>query len=147
MAAEALLELALLSGEDRYRLASEEILSSLAGAMASHPLFFGRLLSVLDTHLGSPLEIAVVGDLESPAAKELLRCVTTAYLPAKVLAAGGEGSTVPALLADRTASPDAGLAVAYVCKGFVCSRPVSTADDLRVELGLAEAAPEGYRAV
>src|SRR5258708_27457403 len=49
MAAQALLALALLSGEDRYQLASEEIMSSLAGAMASHPLFFGRLLSVLDT--------------------------------------------------------------------------------------------------
>jgi uncharacterized protein YyaL (SSP411 family) len=146
MAAEALLELALLSGEDRYRRAAEEVIAALAGALASHPLFFGRLLSVLDTHLGNPLEIAIVGDLEAPAASELFRTLASSFIPGKVVAAGPAGSTFPALLADR-GSGDTGSAVAYVCRGFVCSRPVSTAEDFRAELGLPEPAPEGFQAV
>jgi uncharacterized protein YyaL (SSP411 family) len=146
MAAEALLELALLSGEDRYRRAAEEVIAALAGALASHPLFFGRLLSVLDTHLGNPLEIAIVGDLEAPAASALFRTLAGSFIPGKVVAAGPAGSTFPALLADRV-SGDHGSAVAYVCRGFVCSRPVSTAADFRAELGLPEPAPEGFQAV
>ena len=54
MAAEVLVELALLSGDDRYRRAAEEIIAALGNALSSHPLFFGRLLSVLDTHIGNP---------------------------------------------------------------------------------------------
>jgi uncharacterized protein YyaL (SSP411 family) len=147
MAAEALLELALLTGEDRYRQAAEEIMSALAGALASHPLFFGRLLSVLDTHLGNPLEIAIVGSLKSPAAAELFRTLAEAYIPAKVVAAGAAGSRVPALLADRDQSTAGSSVAAYVCRGFVCSRPVGSADDFRTELGLREAAPEGFQAL
>ncbi len=149
MAAEALLELALLSGEDRYRRAAEEVISALAGALASHPLFFGRLLSVLDTLLGNPLEIAIVGNLESPVASELFRTLAGSYIPAKVVAAGAAGSSLPALLADRgNGEGGSGPGVAaYVCRGFVCSRPVSSADDFRAELGLPELSPEGYQAV
>jgi uncharacterized protein YyaL (SSP411 family) len=145
IAAEALLELALLSGDDRYRRAADEIMAALAGALASHPLFFGRLLSVLDTHLGDPLEVAVVGDLGSEIAGELLRCVNSAYIPTKVVAAGAAGSRLPALLAERDGNQNG--AVAYVCRGFVCSRAVSSVDGLRAELGLSQLAPEGYQAV
>jgi uncharacterized protein YyaL (SSP411 family) len=146
MAAEALVELALLSGDDRYRRAADEIISALSGALASHPLFFGRLLSVLDTHAGNPVEVAVVGDIGSAAAGELLREVNGAYIPAKVVAAGPPGSRRPELLADRGAAVPTGVA-AYVCRGFVCSRPVTTVGDLRSELGLPQPAPEGYQAV
>jgi uncharacterized protein YyaL (SSP411 family) len=147
MAAEALLELALLSGEDRYRRAAEEIISALAGALAAHPLFFGRLLSVLDTHLGNPLEVAIVGDLASPTASELFRILAGSYIPAKVVAAGAPGSTVPALLADRGVDSVGTPVAAYVCRGFVCSRPVSSAEDFRAELGLPGLAPQGFQAV
>jgi uncharacterized protein YyaL (SSP411 family) len=146
MAAEALVELALLSGEDRYRRAADEIIAALAGALGSHPLFFGRLLSVLDTHVGNPVEVAVVGDVGSPAVRELLDLVNSAYIPSKVVASGAPGSRIPALLADREAGAGTG-AAAYVCRGFVCSRPVSRVEDLRAELGLSQLAPEGYQAV
>jgi uncharacterized protein len=146
MAADVLVELALLSGEDRYRRAADEIISALAGALASHPLFFGRLLSVLDTHIGNPAEVAVVGDLGSEAASGLLGCVYSAYIPAKVVAAGAPGSVRPALLADRGAVAGAD-AAAYVCRGFVCSRPVTSVEDLRAELGFSDFAPRGYQAI
>jgi uncharacterized protein len=149
MAAEVLVELALLSGEDRYRRAAEEIIAALGGALASHPLFFGRLLSVLDTHVGNPLEVAIVGDIKSARSTELLRCLESAYIPAKVVAAGPEGTAVPALMKDRRGSIDGSgeTVAAYVCRGFVCSQPVSRVEDFRAELGLPQLAPEGYQAV
>ena len=149
MAAEVLVELALLSGEDRYRAAAEEIIAALGSALGSHPLFFGRLLSVLDTHISNPLEVAIVGDIKSARSTELLRCLESAYIPSKVVAAGPEGSTVPALLKDRRGTTDGSdeSVAAYVCRGFVCSQPVSRVDDLRTQLGLPQPAPQGYQAV
>jgi uncharacterized protein YyaL (SSP411 family) len=149
MAAEVLVELALLSGEDRYRQAAQEIIAALGSALASHPLFFGRLLSVLDTHIGDPLEVAIVGDIKSSRSTELLRCLESAYIPGKVVAAGPEGSMVPALLADRsgTTKGSGEPVAAYVCRGFVCSQPVSQVEDFRTQLGLPPLAPEGYQAV
>jgi uncharacterized protein len=149
MAAEVLVELALLSGDDRYRRAAEEIIAALGNALSSHPLFFGRLLSVLDTHLGNPLEVAIVGDIKSPRSRELLACLESAYIPAKVVAAGPEGSAVPELLKDRGGKIDGSgeTVAAYVCRGFVCSQPVSRVEDFRTQLGLPQPAPEGYQAV
>src|SRR5439155_7848385 len=105
-------------------------IAGLGGTLASHPLFFGRLLSALDLHLGDPLEIAVVGDPAGPATAALLAEVREPFLPNKVVAAGPPGSTEPALMRGRDA------AGAYVCHGFVCSTPVTTPVDLRAELGL-----------
>jgi uncharacterized protein YyaL (SSP411 family) len=149
MAAEVLVELGLLSGDDRYRRAGEEIISALGSALRAHPLFFGRLLSVLDTHIGNPLEVAIVGDIKSARSTELLRLLESAYIPAKVVAAGPEGSAVPALLKDRAGTIDgSGESVAaYVCRGFVCSQPVSRVEDFRTQLGLPQLAPEGFQAV
>jgi uncharacterized protein len=101
---------------------------------------------VLDTHIGNPVEVAVVGDLGSEDARRLLDCVYSAYIPTKVVAAGPPGSLRPALLADRGAAGPAD-AAAYVCRGFVCSRPVTSVEDLRAELGFSDLAPEGHQAV
>ena len=145
LAAEVLIELSLLSGEGSYRDAALDLISALTHALGSHPLFFGRLLAALDTHLSNPLEVAVLGDLGAEPARALLREVHSEYLPAKVLAAGPPGSSVPELLQDRDAG--GGAVAAYVCRGFVCSRPVTTPEALREQLGLPMPAPEGFQAV
>jgi hypothetical protein len=146
LAAEVLVELSLLSGEGAYRDAALDLIASLTHALGSHPLFFGRLLSALDTHLSNPLEVAVVGDLDAEPARALLRAVHAEYLPAKVLAAGPAGSALPELLAERV-EVKGQAAAAYVCRGFVCSRPVTTASELRDQLGIPMSAPEGYQAI
>ena len=149
MAADVLLELSLLSGEGSYRDAAVDVMSALTHSLASHPLFFGRLLSALDTHLANPLEVAVVGDLGSEAAAGLLREARADYRPARVLAAGAAGSSVPPLLAGRDAGAEGGsaAAVAYVCRGFVCSQPVTGVAALRDQMGLPQATPEGFQSV
>jgi uncharacterized protein YyaL (SSP411 family) len=146
LAAEVLVELSLLSGEGAYRDAAVDLIAALTHALASHPLFFGRLLSALDTHLSHPVEIAIVGNLGSEAAQSMLREVRREYMPARVLAAGPPGTAVPELLAGRLAIEDAE-ATGYVCRGFVCSLPVTSTEGLRDQLGLPLAAPEGFQAV
>jgi uncharacterized protein YyaL (SSP411 family) len=142
VAAQVLLELALLTGEDSYRAAAEEMLEALGPAMGSHPLFFGRLLGVLSTHMGNPIEVAVVS--AAPGAEAaFLRELRTPYLPNKVVAAGAEGREVPPLLAGRSAH-GAGAAL-YVCRNFACELPVTRASDVGAALGVPLPAPEGFQ--
>jgi uncharacterized protein len=143
VAAEVLLQLALLTGDDRYRAVSEEILASLAPSMGSHPLFLGRLLGVLAMDLGNPIEVAICGELRSDTAASMLRDLRAAYLPNKVVAAGQEGTTEPALLSGRTAQgADAAF---YVCRNFACQRPITDPAAVTLALGLPERAPGGFQ--
>ena len=136
VAAEVLVQLALLTGEDRYRAEAEVLLTSLAPSMAAHPLFFGRLLGVLTLQLGNPLEIAIVGDLKSAEAHAMLQQLRAQYFPNKVVAAGPPGSNRgPALLRGRD---DQGAPAAfYVCRGFTCERPLTAPTEVAAALGLA----------
>ncbi|HEV3230844.1 MAG TPA: thioredoxin domain-containing protein [Candidatus Dormibacteraeota bacterium] len=145
LAVEVLVELGLLTGEDRYRAAATSALEALAPAMGSHPLFFGRLLGALDLHLGPALEVALVGDLASATAAEMLRRLRGGFLPNVVVAAGPPGGAEPALLRDRPVPLSAEVA-AYVCSGFVCRAPVTDAEAL---VGQLEAMPAegGWRAL
>jgi uncharacterized protein len=142
VAAEVLLTLSLLTGEDRHRAITEEMLETLGAAMASHPLFFGRLLSVLSTHMGNPIEVALV-TAEAAVAAEFLSALRAPYLPNKVVASGPEGSTVPPLLQGRSAQ--GAEAALYVCRNFACERPVTRAADVGLALGVPLPAPEGFQ--
>jgi uncharacterized protein YyaL (SSP411 family) len=147
IAAEVMVQLALLTGEDRYRAEAEAMLAALAPSMASHPLFFGRLLGTLALHLGNPIEVAVVGDLGSESARQMLTELRSTYLPNKVVAAGPAGTAKgPALLRDRDAQGAA--AALYICRDFTCERPVTQASAVAVALaGVRGPAPEGYQAI
>ncbi|MFN2466349.1 MAG: thioredoxin domain-containing protein [Candidatus Dormibacteria bacterium] len=145
MAAEVLLQLALLSGEERYRLIAEEVLEALSPAMGGHPLFFGRLLGVLSAHLGNPVEVALLWQPGAPPPVPMLRALRAPYLPNKVVAGGPEGSTVPPLLEGRDAQ-DAPAAL-YICRNFTCERPITAASAVSAALGVPEPVPEGFQAL
>ena len=142
VAAEVLLDLALLTGEDRYRAVAQQMLEALGSAMGSHPLFFGRLLGVLSTHTGNPIEVAVVAAVPGAAA-DILKELRAPYLPNKVVASGPEGSAIPTLLEGRTAH--GAPAALYVCRNFACERPVTRASDVGALLGAPVPAPEGFQ--
>jgi uncharacterized protein len=134
VAADALLRLALHTGEDRYRRSAETVLALLGPIAAQHPSAFGRLLCALDFYLGSPKEVAIVGDLDGADTKALLRTVFDRFLPNKVVAAGSAGN-LPAdapLLADRTMRD--GRVTAYVCQNYTCQAPVTTSEELAAQL-------------
>ncbi len=136
----ALLRLAELTGEARYREVAGRALAAMADYMARVPLGFGHLLCALDFALATPVEVAIVGDPSSGDTRALLRIVNHAYLPNAVLAfqaadgAGDESRVIP-LLEGRTARD--GRATAYVCERLACRQPVTEPAPLAGQLGIA----------
>jgi uncharacterized protein YyaL (SSP411 family) len=109
-----------ITGEGRYRQAAEEALATVSQLMSRAPRFAGWSLAAAATMADGPLEIAVVG----PAGPErdALAAAARRRPGSVVLVADGPREDLP-LLAGRTAVD--GRPAAYVCRGFVCERPVT----------------------
>jgi uncharacterized protein YyaL (SSP411 family) len=123
-AALGLLRLGALTGEREFERQAEGVLRLFAAPAVNHPDGFAHLLRALDFHLAAVREVALVGDDLS----ELADVVREALRPHLVLAGGGEGTSSPPLLAERPAVE--GVSTAYVCEGFACLAPVTTAEEL-----------------
>jgi hypothetical protein len=121
LAAAALLRLAALTGEDRYRDRAEQILALFGPLAANAPSAFAHLLGALDLHHGGITEVVVVGGRS-----DLVRAVQRRFLPSAVLA-WGEPYDSP-LWEGR----DEGLA--YVCQNYACLLPASTVEALAGQL-------------
>ena len=140
-AADVLLRLSVLTGEPGYARTAAAALRSVQAYMARMPEGFGNWLGVLDFHLSSPHEIAVVGPLDGEDTQSLLSAVHGRYLPNHVLAgfdpADGVSYDDLPLLEDKVMQ--AGRPTAYVCHSYVCQRPVTDAAALAEQLD----APDG----
>ena len=134
MAAEALLRLSVLTGNESYRKRAAETLMMMKDAMARQPTGFGRMLTTLDALLSPSQEVAIVGDPADGATQKLLAEVRTRYLPNTVLAlkAPNADNMLPLLAARDMVD---GKAAAYVCENYVCKLPVTDADALAKLLG------------
>ncbi len=125
----ALVDAHALTGDGRYREVAEEALATVAALAEKAPRFAGWSLAAAQTMQGGPLEVAVVG----PAGEERAALALRArhHPGAVVIEADGPRDDVP-LLSGRT--PVDGHAAAYVCRGFVCERPVTTVEALQAAL-------------
>jgi uncharacterized protein YyaL (SSP411 family) len=126
IAAHALLRLHAYTGDDRWRSAAHGVVSPLAAAVARSPLGLGNLAWALQMLTHPVREVAVAGDQNSPATRELVGTVTHRFDPLRVLA-WGDPDDVP-LLQDRPTVD--GKPAAYVCRNFACDRPVTTPGEL-----------------
>ncbi|HWJ11822.1 MAG TPA: thioredoxin domain-containing protein [Nocardioides sp.] len=121
----ALVEAHALTGEGRYRDAAETAVATAAVLVEKAPRFAGWSLAAATTMLDGPLEVAVVGP--AGAARDALEARALELPGAVVAVADGPVEGIP-LLAGRT--PVEGHPAAYVCRGFVCERPVTRPDDI-----------------
>jgi uncharacterized protein len=121
VAADVLLKLSKLYGEEKYERFASTVLRLSAQQVKRFPSGFGRMLSAMEFMLSPVKEIAIVGEKGS----EVEREVWSGYRPFKVMATGG---AVP-LLEGR--EPLDGQPTVYVCENFVCQRPVTNAGDLK----------------
>ncbi len=134
MAAHVLLRLGLFTGEGRYWDTAERMVAGLYEPMARYATAFAHWLGAAAFILGEPQELAIVGDPAAAGARALLDVVQRAYRPNLVVAAGeGAAAEVVPLLANRERLD--GRAAAYVCRRFVCRRPVSDPVALAEQLG------------
>lgn len=127
VACDALLRMAEYTGEQRYAETAVKAISQMHELMSRVPLGSARWLSALDFYLSPAQALAVVGDNPAP----LLEVVREEYRPNVIVALGdGVDSAGVALLEGRTA--EKGRTTAYLCRQFMCERPVTSAEELRV---------------
>jgi hypothetical protein len=136
-AADVLMRIALLTGEQEYERAAVSALRLVRGAMTQAPVGFGLALSALDLYVSPAREVAIVGRPDADDTRALANEVTVKrYLPNHVLAVAGSDDLdsrerVP-LLRGRTAHD--GRATAYVCERFACQLPVTDPASLAMQL-------------
>jgi uncharacterized protein YyaL (SSP411 family) len=121
-AAGAAVTYAALAGSLRHRDLGEAALASLARLVAQAPRATGWAAAVGEALLAGPLEVAVSG----PAGAERDALAATArrsVSPGAVVVVGEPDAEGVPLLAGRPLVGAA--AAAYVCRGFVCSAPVT----------------------
>ncbi|WP_407442390.1 thioredoxin domain-containing protein [Rhodococcus sp. (in: high G+C Gram-positive bacteria)] len=118
---EALLSLsALEDGDGRYATAAHASLATASILLERAPRSAGHWLTVAEAAVRGPLQIAVAGG------GDLLQ-VARHVAPGGAIVVGGDPGSSP-LLADRPLVD--GVPTAYVCRGFVCDRPVTSVPDL-----------------
>ena len=129
--AAALTAYGALRGEPRYREAAEAALATVAPIADRHARFTGYAATTGEALLSGPYEVAIVADGEG-AADDLFRAAHRHAPPGAVVVAGRPDQPGVPLLADRPLRD--GRPTAYVCRGFVCDRPVTTAEELVSQL-------------
>jgi len=136
MAVTALLRLAALTGEGRYREAAERALATVGDVLARYPTGFAQWLIALDFAHAPVAEVAIVGSRHEAATAALHAVTVLPYRPSLVVASGDapDDSAVP-LLRDRIRLD--GRPTAYVCRGFTCRLPVTEPEALERELEAA----------
>jgi len=126
----ALLTYSALTGSRRHREAADAGVAAAAGLADRDPRFAGWTLAVAEAMAAGPQQVAIVGD--GPCAGQMIRVARASTSPGLVTAHGWPDAPGIPLLADRPLV--AGCATAYVCRGFVCDRPVTTLDELTAAL-------------
>jgi len=126
IAALVLQRLGYLLGEPRYLAAAEGTLRAAWPALEKHPLSHATLVNALEELLQPPEIVILRG---APAAIEgWQRELAQIFAPRRlVLAIPSEASGLPPALAEKAPR---GAAVAYICRGSVCSAPVESLEAL-----------------
>ncbi|MEV0945583.1 thioredoxin domain-containing protein [Rhodococcus sp. NPDC049939] len=106
----------------RYADAASASIERVALLLQRAPRSAGHWLAVAEASVRGPIQVAVATDGDSALLDEARRLA-----PGGAVVVGGRPDSSP-LLADRPLV--GGVSTAYVCRGFVCDRPVSTVEDL-----------------
>ena len=129
----ALVTYAALSGQTAYRDAADAALTTAGPLIGSHPRFAGYAAAAAEAALAGPYEIAVA--TLDPDGEALVEAALRHAPPGAVVVAGEPDRPGVPLLAGRPLI--GGSAAAYVCRGFVCDRPVTSVDELMARLAQA----------
>ena len=124
MAATVLLKLGAYTGDARYTDIAEKLLRGLQSAFQQYPTAFGQWLVAYEFAAGSPKEIAIVGDPNSPDTQAMLEVIFNGFRPHQVAALKRPGDEAPIPLLDHR-EQIGGKATAFVCQHFACQMPVT----------------------
>jgi hypothetical protein len=130
---EVLARLYYLTGEDSYRARAEATVKAFAGDVPKNFFPFGSLLNGNEM-LQRAVQVVIRGRRGETGTDALLRAVNSVSLPTRVLAVIEPGVALPANHPAAGKDQAEGRATAYVCRGPVCSLPITDAAVLRKEL-------------
>ena len=129
VAADVLLKLSKITGDEKYERYATKVLGIAAAQARRYPQGFGRALAAMEFTSQPTREIVLIND-DGELADEVWR----SYTPDKVVVHGNEeAGPVDLPLLEGRSSID-GRHTAYVCKDFICQRPVTSAAELAAEL-------------
>lgn len=131
--AEVLARLYHLTGEDDYRARAQRTIDAFSGQVSQQFPNLATLLGAFEL-LQDGRQIVVVGDPASAETRELYRVVAEASLPTRILLPVLPGQSLPPGHPAHGKAEVDGRATAYVCRGQVCSTPVTSAKALRERL-------------
>jgi len=126
---EVLARLYYLTGDERYRARAEATVKAFAGDVPKNFFPFGSLLNGNET-LQRAVQIVIRGRRGEPTTDALLAAAHSVSLPTRVLAVVPRGAALPANHPAAGKDQLDGRATAYVCRGPVCSLPITDADGL-----------------
>jgi uncharacterized protein YyaL (SSP411 family) len=133
VAAELMLRLWTLTGEDRYRKAADGVIERFAADAGARPYGASWFLAVLGRYRRGLRTVVAVGDRAArerlaTAARQVFDPGCTVIATDEVARDGGD-SWVPSALQGKKAPSDG--AAAYVCEGTTCTMPIVTEKELR----------------
>jgi len=128
-AADVLLKLSKISGDEKYERYSITVLRLVAPQIRRYPQAFGRVLSTLEFYLNPTKEIVIVGEEGNKLEREVWRN----YLPNKIIVLADEKSDESIPLLHERKMID-GKPTAYVCENSACQKPVTTIEELAKQI-------------
>ncbi len=134
MAADNLVRLTRLTGDEEYLERANRIFTAFAADAGRLPSAHTQLVSALQRAAGPSLEVVIAGDPGADDTAALIATVREMYLPhaAVLLVPSGPPGAAIRKLAPFAESyvPVKGKAAAYVCQDFSCQFPTTDPDKL-----------------
>lgn len=130
-AADVLLKLTKLIGDETYENYAAKIFNLNAARIKKYPQAFGRLLSALEFYLSPVKEIVVLGEKGNELEREIWR----EYTPNKVVVLSADESEnnklIPLLHGRKLID---GKPTVYICENFVCRKPATSIEEMRMQI-------------
>jgi uncharacterized protein YyaL (SSP411 family) len=134
VAAEVLLRLAVVTGNDDYFRIGADSLRSLHELMVRVPSGTSYWLGALDFYVSSTKEIAIIGPREATETKMLLDTVFGRYLPNKVIVGAPQSTADPTLPLLTKRAMIEGRPTAYICQNYICQLPTTNPEVMSKQL-------------
>ena len=136
VAADVLLRLGVITGNDDYSSKGATPLRALQQLLGRAPAATGHWLAALDFYVSLPREIVIVGPADSDSTQAMLKEINGRFMPNKVAVGMADPANPPlkdSPLLEQRVMQD-GQPTAYVCENYACQLPVTDAASLAAQL-------------
>ncbi len=127
VAAQALLKLSYLTGEQRYSDIANQIIQALQATAVQYPSAFGSDLIAIEALLAPNPALVIRGDA-AEANRWAEACAATGSQRLIIYAVPSDSDRMPGLIPREPS--ESGAPTAYLCEGFTCSAPSHSLEEL-----------------